>query len=205
MLSNIVEKSREKYLLYEKRHHEIFDAAIRLFNAKGYRAATTAEIAKEAGISEPTMYKHFQNKKDLFLACFRSICEQLLRDYSEVYKENRDDEVGYIKGVTKVYVDFVENNPHKSMFLVHLLGYRDEPEFENVFTEFMARSIEGVKRVLESAKKKGRLKSKVDVHVLACFFVNQYFTVVASREFLDQRYFSEKTYFQLMKDLLGID
>jgi hypothetical protein len=40
---------------------------------------------------------------------------------------------------------------------------------------------------------------------LACFFVNQYFTVVASREFLDQRYFSEKTYFQLMKDLLGID
>ena len=204
MASNIVEKSRERYLIYEKRHQEILDAAIRLFNAKGYRAATTVELAREAGISEPTMYKHFENKKELFLSCFHSIYDQLLKDYREIYKRYRDDEVSYIKGVTKVYVDFVRQNPHKSMFLVHLLSYRDDPEFENVFKEFMERNIEGVKRILESAKKKGKLKSNVDVQVLACFFVNQYFTVVASREFLDQKYFSQETYFQLMQDLLGI-
>jgi AcrR family transcriptional regulator len=204
MASNIVEKSKERYLIYEKRHQEILDAAIRLFNAKGYRAATTVELAREAGISEPTMYKHFENKKELFLACFHSIYDQLLKEYREIYKRYRDDEVSYIRCVTKVYVDFVRQNPHKSMFLVHLLSYRDNPEFENVFKEFMERNIEGVKRILESAKRKGKLKSNVDVQVLACFFVNQYFTVVASREFLDQKYFSQETYFQLMQDLLGI-
>jgi hypothetical protein len=90
------------------------------------------------------------------------------------------------------------------MFLVHLFSYRDDPEFENVFMKFMEQNIEGVKRILVSAKKKGKLRSNVDVQALACFFVNQYFTVVASREFLDQKYFSQETYFQLMQDVLGI-
>ena len=82
---NIVEKSREKYLEYEKRHQHILDAAIRIFNSKGYQSATTAEIAREAGISEPTMYKHYPSKKDLFLSCARSIEEELQRQYRTVY------------------------------------------------------------------------------------------------------------------------
>ena len=44
----------------------------------------------------------------------------------------------------------------------------------------------------------------VDVQVLACFFVNLYFTVIASMEFLDQKKFSQETRFQLIQDLLGI-
>jgi len=96
MNKNVVEKSRERYLEHEKRHHDILNAAIQLFNAKGYTVATTAEIAREAGISEPTMYKHFENKKDLFLACFGSIADELLSAYRDVYRKNLDDELGYI-------------------------------------------------------------------------------------------------------------
>lgn len=205
MDKNIVEKSRERYLEYERRHQEILDAAIRLFNARGYTAATTAEIAREADISEPTMYKHFKNKKELFLACFGSIAEELLSAYREVYKNTRDDERDYLKGVVKVYLDFVAENPHKSMFLVHLLSYRDDPEFEVIFKNFMNINIEGVRRVLESAKEKGILKSKIDIHILAGMFVNQYFTVVSLVEFVDMENITEEMFFQLIKDMLVID
>ena len=205
MHKNIVEKSRDRHLEYERRHQEILDAAIRLFNEKGYLAATTADIARESGISEPTMYKHYQNKKDLFLNCFRSIADQLLFAYREVYKKTLDDEIGYLKGVIKVYLDFVTENPHKSMFLVHLLSYRNDPEFENIFKDFMEGSIEGVKRILESAKRKGKLKSKIAVHVLAGMFVNQYFTVVALKEFIEPGHFTNETFFQLMLDMLVIE
>ena len=60
---NIVDKSREKLLLYENRHQTILDNSIRIFNSRGYKAATTAMIARESNISEPTLYKHFKNKK----------------------------------------------------------------------------------------------------------------------------------------------
>ena len=205
MASNIVEKSKEKYLRYTHRHEKILDVAIRLFNLKGYNAATTSEIAKKAGISEPTLYTHFENKKDLFLACFRSISDQLLAGYRDVYNKNTDDEKGYIEGVTKVYVDFVMQNPHKSMFLVHLLSYKGNPEFAGVLEEFMERNIEGVRRILESAKKKGMLRSKINLRLLACVFVNQYYTVVASREFLDSKYITGDAYNQLMLDMLKMD
>lgn len=205
MGSNIVEKSKQKYLKYTNRHEKILDVAIRLFNLKGYNAATTSEIAKKAGISEPTLYTHFENKKDLFLACFRSISDQLLADYRDVYDKNPDDEIGYIEGVTNVCVDFVMQNPHKSMFLVHLLSYKDDPEFAGVLEDFMEKNIEGIRRILESAKKKGMLRSKIDLRLLACVFVNQYFTVVASREFLDPKYITSDAYIQLMLDMLKID
>ena len=52
-----------------------------------YRGATTAEIAREAGISEPILYRHFGSKRDLYLACldeawrsFREGAEQAIAD-----------------------------------------------------------------------------------------------------------------------------
>ncbi|MBN2283802.1 MAG: TetR/AcrR family transcriptional regulator [Deltaproteobacteria bacterium] len=202
---NIVDKTKERYLEYERRHQEILDAAIRVFNSKGYNAATTAEIAREAGISEPIMYKHFGSKPELFLACFRSISDELLEAYREVYKNTVDNEVGYLEGVARVYIDFVENNPHKSMFLVHLLSYRDKPEFERVFMDFMDASIEGVRRIIEAAKEKGRIRSTIDARILAGFFVNQYFTVVALKELGGFQQSFNDVFFEIIHSMLKIE
>lgn len=40
-------------------------AALHLFASQGFSATTTAAIAKEAGVSEGTIYKYFSSKKDL--------------------------------------------------------------------------------------------------------------------------------------------
>ena len=46
---------------------KIIDAAMRLIRDKGYVATTTKEIAKEAGVNECTLFRKFQNKKDIVL------------------------------------------------------------------------------------------------------------------------------------------
>ncbi len=202
---NIVEKSKEKYLEYERRQQDILDVAIRIFNSKGYRSSTTAEIAKEAGVSEPTMYKHFPSKKDLFLKCVRSIEEELQRQYHTIYLGYRDhgDEVRYMEEVTRVYVDFVKNKPHKSMFMIHLLSYREDPDFSRVLGDWIRSSIIGIERILASAKKKGRTKSPLDPYTLACLYVNQYFTIVALKEFMEPSRFKGKAIIQWMSGMLG--
>src|SRR3954447_736606 len=53
----------------EERRQTVLNAACRVFFASSYRGATTAEIAREAGISEPILYRHFGSKRDLYLAC----------------------------------------------------------------------------------------------------------------------------------------
>jgi AcrR family transcriptional regulator len=65
-----------------ERRQAVLDTACRVFSRSSYRGATTAEIAREAGITEPILYRHFGSKRDLYLACldeawsaFRAVCE----------------------------------------------------------------------------------------------------------------------------------
>ncbi len=74
-----------KRLSAEARRQAVLDTACRVFSRSSYRGATTAEIAREAGISEPILYRHFGSKRELYLACleeawasFRAICEEAI-------------------------------------------------------------------------------------------------------------------------------
>jgi AcrR family transcriptional regulator len=44
----------------------IMETAKDLFSEKGYAAVTTKEIAKAAGVNEVTLFRHFENKRNLF-------------------------------------------------------------------------------------------------------------------------------------------
>ncbi len=203
MLHNIVQTPKKKYLSFEQRHREILDSAISLFNTKGYRATTTAALAEAAGVSEPIIYKHFKNKKELFLECFRCIRRDLVSEYRAARREYQGDEIGYLTAVTNIYIRYVEQNPHKSKFLIHLLSYRDNPEFENTFNKFMEDSITDIEEIVSSAKKKGTIKSKLNSKLLAGMFVTQYFTIVALRGFVEARHLSSTSVTDLIKDMMA--
>jgi len=63
----------------EERREEILDAAQAVFAERGYHGASTEEIARRAGISQPYVFRLFGTKKDLFIAvdtrCFRQTLE----------------------------------------------------------------------------------------------------------------------------------
>ena len=52
-----------------ERRSAIIEAALRVFSDGSYAGATTAEIAREAGVSEPLLYRHFSSKRELYFAC----------------------------------------------------------------------------------------------------------------------------------------
>ncbi|HVV58756.1 MAG TPA: TetR/AcrR family transcriptional regulator [Gaiellaceae bacterium] len=70
-------------LTAEERRQAVLDTACRVFSRSSYRGATTAEIAREAGITEPILYRHFGSKRDLYLACL----EEAWRDLRAVSED----------------------------------------------------------------------------------------------------------------------
>lgn len=60
-----------------ERRRDVVDAALAVFATTSYARATTAGIAREAGVSEPILYRHFPSKKALFLACLDASWERL--------------------------------------------------------------------------------------------------------------------------------
>ncbi len=54
----------------EERREEIVAIAIEQFAVNGYKGTSTEAIAREAGISQPYLFRLFKTKRDLFLASF---------------------------------------------------------------------------------------------------------------------------------------
>jgi AcrR family transcriptional regulator len=52
-----------------ERRGEIIEVAIEHFALKGYNGTSTDVVAKEAGISQPYLFRLFHTKRELFLAC----------------------------------------------------------------------------------------------------------------------------------------
>ena len=59
---------------------KIKKTALSLFAQKGYDGATMNDIAKQVGIKAPSLYAHFDGKKELYF----SVYEDLVKDYVEL-------------------------------------------------------------------------------------------------------------------------
>jgi len=61
-----------------KRREQLLDSAAELFARQGYARATTAQLAKAAGVTEPIIYRHFQSKRGLFIALIERTGDETL-------------------------------------------------------------------------------------------------------------------------------
>lgn len=64
-----------------KRKSQLLDVAAELFSRAGYARATTAELAKAAGVTEPIIYRHFASKRDLFVDLIDRTAERTLKTW----------------------------------------------------------------------------------------------------------------------------
>jgi AcrR family transcriptional regulator len=69
---------------------KIMQALKLLLERKEFVAVTTAEIAKQAGVTEALIYKYFKDKRDLL--------HQVLREYLEQYQIQVENDLKGIKG-----------------------------------------------------------------------------------------------------------
>lgn len=73
-----------------ERRAALLDVACRVFSEGSYRGTTTAEIAREAGVTEPILYRHFQSKRDLYLACLAEAWRRVRTLWNEVVASEPD-------------------------------------------------------------------------------------------------------------------
>ena len=62
-------------LVVRARREQIVEAATRVFAEKGFRRASTREVARVAGISEGTIYNYFEDKEAILVAILDKLNE----------------------------------------------------------------------------------------------------------------------------------
>lgn len=178
----ILEKARDRYEHYEDQRKRIIQSAIKVFGEHNYDVGTMSMIAKEAGISEAMLYKHFDSKKELFMTCFEEIVNDLMSRYTRCYKENPEDPLAYLEDSAVAYLRYIKESSNGSKCLVHMLSSTYDEELKETLVGFFKASLETVRKALDLAKRKGQLSKKADTELLAWDYVGHYYSLMLAQE-----------------------
>ncbi|MEW6553883.1 MAG: TetR/AcrR family transcriptional regulator [Actinomycetota bacterium] len=175
---------------------DIILASIDAFSRTNYEKATTALLAREAGVAEGTLYKYFPSKKELFLACCRYIEDLLIARYEVIYREHGNEPLEYLKRVSSSYIDFVRENPSMRRFLAFVLNNVFDEDFRRELEDFINLNIRATEHMLRKGQEMGEIRKDVDPRIVAWFYVGAYFTLILMAEMdaaeIDDPMFVEK-------------
>src|SRR5437588_5357504 len=87
----------------EERREEILEAAVVEFAERGLHGASTEEIARRAGISQPYVFRLFGTKKELFKATVARCLRQTLELFQRAAEGKRGREA--LDAIGQAYMD----------------------------------------------------------------------------------------------------
>jgi AcrR family transcriptional regulator len=76
-------KATGERLSADERRAQVLDAAVAEFGERGYHGASTARIAKRAGISQPYIYALFSDKDELFRAVHDRVITEIRSTFAQ--------------------------------------------------------------------------------------------------------------------------
>lgn len=140
----------------------ILDASRRLFNEKGYAAATLAEIAASVGISQGNLTYHFPTKRQI-VAELQSRMSQKLREQRERHRRG---------AITDDYAElllFAMNHASENRFLLRDRAQLAADRAALPLEADIADDLQGLYALLTRARKEGlfRRDLEIDLGVLA--------------------------------------
>jgi TetR/AcrR family transcriptional regulator len=86
-----------------ERRAALIETACDVFARGSYRGTTTKDIAHEAGISEPILYRHFESKRDLYLACLEEAWARVQALWQQAVAAEPDPS-GWIQAIGLAYL-----------------------------------------------------------------------------------------------------
>lgn len=91
-IKNMLESLQDEEDMTEKQRR-ILESAIKIFAEKGFHGSSTSEIARDAGVAEGTIFRHFKTKKDLLYALITPMIIKfasplLLKDVQRIIRED---------------------------------------------------------------------------------------------------------------------
>lgn len=146
---------------------KIIEATVELINEKGYKGATTKEIAEKAGLNEVTLFRHFGNKK--------GIVEAIIQKYDSIdlFEDTFEKKIIWevesdLKMLVKEYQYLLDQK--KTVILLSLKEAGKFPDLDALINNIPQKYIEILENYFDKMIEKGKIKN-IDPSVVATNFV----------------------------------
>src|SRR5579872_880612 len=133
----------------------ILAAAVQLFSRQGFTGSSTHEIARLAGVSEVTVFRHFPRKKDLFWAATESRLRRLRISKELLSRLDADESPRTaLPGVITLLVETFHNQP-EMVRLLYLSLFELEHGAERILRKYLVPFFQPVRGYLSRCAGKG--------------------------------------------------
>ncbi len=141
----------------------ILNSACKMMNQKGFNESNISEIALEAGIKEPIIYKYFKDKEDLLF----SVVEDQMAKYSSFL----DEHLTGINGVDQKFRKYIwahlrYNDINRDYITLVLLECRSNPNFYKTKAyELIRKTVRILTEIIIEGSKEGIFRRDVNLRL----------------------------------------
>ena len=183
-------------------NRKLLDATMSLISEKGYLGATTREIARLAGVTELTLFRHFGTKERLF--------EEVLKNYTflprlrELLPEL--DGLSYEDALKVIATRFLLSlKERKSMVKIMYSEVTSYPEkIRTVYNKFLDEMRATLAAYFESLQERGILKKDMSTEMAARVFLWILFSYFRTEEIMSPTGMKKQTMEKHVREMVGI-
>ena len=160
-------------------HQRLLEAAARVFARSGLEGATTREIAREAGVNEVTLFRHFHSKEKLLTAVVQRTLDQQDAALTTPLASTLHPHPGTAPAPSDLRADLLEYARRYEQFLqsnmpllrtmigeIHRYSAHEVRVLKSIFAPLKAELLTTV----ETAQRAGKLRPGIDPTVVADAF-----------------------------------
>jgi TetR/AcrR family transcriptional regulator len=144
------------------RRQEIVHTAYNLMTEKGITSITTKELARQNGISEAAIYRHFTSKHEIFMALLDGVEKDLFLTINKA-ADRQSASLDKLRAIMQAHMNFTQR--HKGGIFVitaECIHMRDRA-FNQKLLGVIGRYITTVKGILIQAKRENAINRDIDI------------------------------------------
>ncbi|HWG45127.1 MAG TPA: TetR/AcrR family transcriptional regulator [Gemmataceae bacterium] len=147
-----------------ERKRQLLAHAKHLFVTQGYHATTTEKIAQAASVTEPVLYRHFANKKALFLEVLEEVrAATLERWHAET--SSVTDPLAKLHAIADMYLGSTRAHAVEFRIMHRTLVETDDEEIVALLRSFYLDSETLLTRIIAEGQQAGVFRRSLDPRV----------------------------------------
>jgi len=137
------------------KYNLILEAAVKVFAANGFYNSTIAQIAKEAGVADGTIYLYFKSKDDIMANFFSYKTKQVFDRFREVV-ELADDAVEKLRNLVRRHLE--EFQADRNMAVVFHNEARQFHQGDVQISDITQMYLDILGEIIEKGQEEGKMR-----------------------------------------------
>lgn len=150
----------------DSRQQQIIDAARKLIFKYGSGHLTIRNIAKEVGISEAGIYRHFPSKKSIMSLMADNIADNLLGDINKA-KVAANSRIETLDMTMKNHFSAIEQRRGLSFQVIAEIITQGDKQLNKKVADIIDKYINSLQELLSQGVTAGEIRGDVDLHAAA--------------------------------------